>query len=177
MQWIKAHTSEAQRRTLGLTEADVMGNGRADVAAKAALPPPSPHMLQWQRWRDHARKFRLFWGAFGPTLARRARQEQHPQLPREVGPPEFGPAAPVEIGDHARVVVGTDPPLIQCLQCGIRVAHANLRNRGCRNPRRPEEHPVMQESEAAGSAGELAGGVTPVLFQQGEVEPPMAGVG
>ena len=40
MTWIKAHTSEAQRRTLGMNEADVLGNEPAD-ATKAA-PPHCP---------------------------------------------------------------------------------------------------------------------------------------
>ena len=77
----------------------------------------------------------------------------------------FGPEAPKEIGEHARVVVGNDPPHIKCLLCGLRAAHANghprwayLINRGCRNP--------------------PAGGEAPAApFEIGEVEPPQAGVG
>ena len=58
----------------------------------------SPHIMRWKTWRDQAEKFRLFWGAFGPTLARRVRQEMVPQQPREEEPLEFGPEAPKEIG-------------------------------------------------------------------------------
>ena len=43
VEWIKAHTSDAQRQTLGLADEDVV---KADVAAKKALPPPSPHTMQ-----------------------------------------------------------------------------------------------------------------------------------
>ena len=66
---------------LGLNE-DFLGNERADVAAKAALPAQSPHNMQWQMWRPHAEKFRLFWGTFGPTLARRDRQERNQRAPK-----------------------------------------------------------------------------------------------
>ena len=94
VEWIKAHTSEAQRRNLGLADDDVVGNDRTAVAAKEALPPPSPHLMRWQRWRDHAEKLRLFWGAFGPTLAKHIRQERPPQQPREVDPPVFRARSP-----------------------------------------------------------------------------------
>ena len=64
-----------------------LGNGRADVAAKADLPPPSPHIAKWILWRQHADHFRFFGGAFGPTLARRIRQEPVPTQPRVDSPP------------------------------------------------------------------------------------------
>ena len=48
---------------------------------------------------------------------------------------------PRTIGEHTRVVVGTDPLHVQCLTCGLRAAHSNgyrcwtyLRTRGSRNP-------------------------------------------
>ena len=37
----KAHTSEAQRRTLGLADEDVVGNDRADVVGKWRIRPDS----------------------------------------------------------------------------------------------------------------------------------------
>ena len=112
--WIKTHRSDAHRRSLGTSDADFLGNERANVAAKEALPPPSPHIANGTMWREHAEKFRLLWGTFGPpTLARRVRQEKIPQQPREKAPPVFGPEAPKEIGAHPRLVVGTDPPLHQ----------------------------------------------------------------
>ena len=111
--------SGLRRRTLGLSKADVLGKEKADVAAKEALPPPSPHIMQWQLWRAHAEKLRLFWGAFGPTLARRGRRARPPKEAREVEPPLFGPEAPKEIGEHPRVVVETDP--------------VTFDDRGCRN--------------------------------------------
>ena len=64
VEWIKAHTSMSQRRSLGITEEDFLGNDGADVAAKAALSAPSPHIAQWTLWRQHTEKFRLFWEAF-----------------------------------------------------------------------------------------------------------------
>ena len=45
--------------------------------------------------------------------------------PQQAEPPVFGPEAPKERGEHLRVVVGTDPPHIRCLQCGFWAVHAN----------------------------------------------------
>ena len=159
--WIKVHTSEAQRRTLGMDEADFLGNGRADAAAKAALLGPSPLIEQWEMWRKHAEKFWLFWGTFGPTLATRD-QKQAPQQPREETPLVYGPEAPKAIGEHPRVVVGTDLPHIQCLSCGLRAAHANgyprwafLKHRGCWNS-------LGEDAAPAAPNRNYAGGMAPV---------------
>ena len=38
------HTSESQRRSLGISRADFPGNDRSDVASKEALPAPNPHL-------------------------------------------------------------------------------------------------------------------------------------
>ena len=63
----------------------IIGNKRPTWRQRR-LPPPSPHMLRWQLWRARAEKFRLFWGTFGPTLARREREERIPQQPGRWSP-------------------------------------------------------------------------------------------
>ena len=75
---------------------DVLGNERADAAAKVALPAPSPHIAQWQAWRAHAEKFRLFWGTSGHT-------------------PLYGPEAAREIGEHPGSWLASAPSHQTCL--------------------------------------------------------------
>ena len=67
----------------------------------------------------------FFGGVFGPTLAKRIRQEPVQQQPQEEEPTVFGPEAPKAIGEDPRVVVDTDHPHVQCLSCGLKAAHAN----------------------------------------------------
>ena len=73
-------------------------------------------------WRQGAEKFRVFWGAFAPSLARRVRQERVPQQFREEESRVFGPEAPRETGEHFRVLVR---PHVRCLVCGLQAAHPN----------------------------------------------------
>ena len=40
----------------------------------------------WQRWRDHAEKFRLFWGAFGPPWRGMCIKKGPPSNPRRWNP-------------------------------------------------------------------------------------------
>ena len=96
------------------------------MAAKEALPAPSPHIMLWQMWQAHAEKFRLFWGTFGPTLARRDRKN-HPPAALGGGTPLFSGQKPPKKSGSIQVVVGTDPLHISCLSCGLQAAHANVR--------------------------------------------------
>ena len=112
-------------------------------------------------------------GCFGPTLAQRERQARIPQQPGRWSPRSLGQR------EHPRVVVGTDPPHIRCLQCGLRAVHANghprwayLRNRGgCRNPPGKGAAPAAPIRNYAGGAAPAA------PIGKREVEPLAAGVG
>ena len=79
--------------------------------------------------------------------------------------PEYGPEAPKTIGEHPRVVLGTGPPHIQCLSCGLRAAHANgyprwasLRGRGVGTP------PPGEAAAPAAPTRNYAGGGAPAAL-------------
>ena len=60
------------------------------------------------------------WAAFAATLASKVRQEPVQDQAWEEEPPVFEPEAPEAIGEHPRVVVGTDPPPhVRCFSCGL----------------------------------------------------------
>eukprot|EP00971_Amphidinium_carterae_P049806 981837-Amphidinium_carterae.1 len=71
VKWTKAHTGSRTAALHGVSEADRLGNDRADKAANEVLAAVDGRQDLWNRYRAFASKFRTLLGLIGPTLSER----------------------------------------------------------------------------------------------------------